>query len=135
MQYNPLPFDVLVVGCGLTGAVIARELAEYGKKVLIWDRRDHIGGNMFDYVDQFGILVHRYGPHTFHTNEKKLYDYICRFSEWEPFELKCGAEIDGKCTPVPFNFQTIDDFYTPVQAANSSTSYLPALQEEPLQPL
>lgn len=117
MQNFPHPIDILVVGCGLTGAVVARELAEYGKKVLLWDRRDHIGGNMFDYTDPYGIHVHKYGPHTFHTNDQTLYDYICRFSDWQAYELKCGAEIDGKCTPVPFNFQTLDDFYTPEKAA------------------
>lgn len=108
--------DILVVGCGLTGAVIARELAEHGKKILIWDRRNHIGGNMFDYYDDFGVLVHRYGPHLFHTNNKMLYEYVCRFAQWEAFKLTCGAEIDGICTPVPFNFQTVDDFYPPNHA-------------------
>lgn len=117
MQSFTQPIDILVVGCGLTGAVVARELAEHGKKILLWDRRDHIGGNMFDYVDEYGVLVHQYGPHTFHTNDKTLYDYICRFADWQAYELKCGAEIDGICTPVPFNFQTLDDFYTPKRAA------------------
>lgn len=107
---------VLVVGCGLTGAVIARELAEHGNNVIIWERRDHIGGNMYDYMDEHGILVQKYGPHTFHTNADKLFKYICRYAQWEPFKLICGAEIDGICTPSPFNFQTIDDLYAPEQA-------------------
>lgn len=68
--------DFLVVGCGLSGAVIARHLAEQGKKVTIWERRDHIGGNMYDYVDEHGFLVQKYGPHTFHTKIKHLYDYF-----------------------------------------------------------
>ena len=70
--------DIIVVGCGLSGAVIARELAEKGNKVTILERRNHIGGNMFDYVDEHGVLVHKYGPHTFHTNEKYLFDYISK---------------------------------------------------------
>lgn len=108
--------DVLVVGCGLTGGVIARELAEQGRKVTVWDRREHIGGNMYDYVDEHGILVHKYGPHTFHTKDKSLYDYMCRFGEWKKYKLTCGAMIKGKFTPTPFNFQTIDDFYDSEEA-------------------
>ena len=107
----------LVVGCGLTGSVIGRELAEAGHNVTIWDRRDHIGGNMYDYKDEHGIIVHKYGPHCFHTNNKDLYDYMCRYNEWQPFRILCQAEIDGKTTPSPFNFQTIDDFYSPEDAA------------------
>lgn len=104
-------YDVIVVGCGLSGSVAARELAERGKKVIILEKRNHIGGNMYDEVDENGILVQKYGPHTFHTNKKELYDYMCKYEEWEPFYLKCMAQIDGKFTPTPFNFQTIDDFY------------------------
>lgn len=108
--------DCLVIGCGLTGAVVARELAERGKRIKIWERRDHIGGNMFDYVDERGFLVQKYGPHAFHTTEKELYDYICRFEEWDEYYLTCGAVWDGKYTPTPFNFATIDTFYPAEQA-------------------
>lgn len=101
----------LVVGCGLSGAVIARELAEKGKKVVIWERRDHIGGNMYDYVDDHGFLVQKYGPHAFHTKKKELYDYMCRFASWREYKLTCGAVWGGKYTPTPFNFTTIDTFY------------------------
>lgn len=101
----------IVVGCGLCGAVVARHLAEQGKQVEIWDRRDHIGGNMYDYKDEHGILVQKYGPHTFHTNVKELYDYMCRYGEWNAYKLTCGATWDGKYTPTPFNFTTIDTFY------------------------
>lgn len=106
----------LIVGCGLTGSVIARELAEAGHTITIWDRRNHIGGNMYDYRDEHGILVHKYGPHCFHTNNKDLYDYMCKYNEWQPFRILCQAEIDGKATPSPFNFQTIDDFYPEEEA-------------------
>lgn len=101
----------VVVGCGLSGSVIARELAEAGYKVLVVERRNHIGGNMYDYVDDYGILVHKYGPHTFHTTKKELFDYINKYGKWDEFKLTCGAVINGKCTPTPFNFQTIDDFF------------------------
>lgn len=101
----------IVVGAGLSGAVIARYLAEKGKKVCVWDRREHIGGNMYDYVDEHGILVHQYGPHTFHTTKEYLFKYMTQFAEWVPYKLTCMAEINGKFTPTPFNFQTIDDYY------------------------
>lgn len=107
-----MKYDIAIVGCGLSGAVAARYFAELGKKVCILERRNHIGGNMYDYVDEYGILVHKYGPHTFHTTKKHLYDYMCRFSEWKEYRLECGAVIDGICTPTPFNYKTIDDFFT-----------------------
>lgn len=110
-------YKAIIVGCGLTGAVIARHLAEQGKKVVILEKREHIGGNMFDYTDDHGMLVQKYGPHTFHTRKKELYDYMLRFEEWEEYKLTCGAFIDGKCTPTPFNFQTIDDYYSLDEAA------------------
>lgn len=106
----------LVIGCGLSGAVVARHLAEQGKKVVIWERRNHIGGNMFDYIDEHGFLVQKYGPHTFHTKSKELYDYMCRFEQWQEYKLTCGAVWDGKYTPTPFNFTTIDTFYPAEQA-------------------
>lgn len=101
----------LVVGCGLSGATAARLLAEKGYKVTIWERRNHIGGNMYDYYDEYGIPVHKYGPHTFHTNDEEVYRFICKYGEWEEYRLMCGAVIDGITTPTPFNFTTIDQFY------------------------
>jgi len=106
----------LVIGCGLTGAVIARELAECGEQVEIWERRNHVGGNMYDYTDEHGFLVQKYGPHAFHTTKKSLYDYMCRFEQWQEYRLTCGAMWDGKYTPTPFIFTTIDTFYSPEQA-------------------
>lgn len=105
-------YDAIVVGCGLSGVVIARHLAEEkNKKVLIMERRNHVGGNMYDYVNEDGILVHKYGPHTFHTKKKELFEYMKKYCDWEPYKLTCGAVINGKYTPTPFNFQTIDDFF------------------------
>lgn len=106
----------LVIGCGITGSVIARELAEQGGKVEIWERRTHIGGNMYDYIDEHGFLVQKYGPHAFHTTKKELLDYIKRFEQWQDYRLTCGAVWDGKYTSTPFNFAAIDTFYSPEEA-------------------
>lgn len=113
----------LIVGAGLTGSVIGRELAEAGHDVTIWDRRKHIGGNMFDYKDEHGIIVHKYGPHCFHTNKKELYDYMCKYTDWREFRIICKAVIDGIDTPSPFNFQTIDDFYSVEDAAKLKDAF------------
>ncbi len=86
------------------------------KKVLIIDRRNYIAGNMYDFIDENGFLIQQYGPHTFHTNKKYLYDYILRFADWETYNLTCMAQIDDKFTPSPFNFQTIDDYFSAEEA-------------------
>ncbi len=104
--------DALVIGAGITGAVIARQLAEKGQSVEIWDRRSHIAGNMYDHVDDYGIRVHDYGPHIFHTSDQEVYDYVKRFALWQQFKLECGAQILGKTVFTPFNFETIDSFYS-----------------------
>lgn len=105
-----------IVGCGISGAVIARELAEHGNKVTIYDRRNHIAGNMYDYKDEYGYLVQLYGPHIFHTSDEKVIKYVKKYAEWDDFKLVCGASWDGKYTVTPFNFDTIDVFYSREQA-------------------
>ncbi len=111
-----MSFDAIVVGSGLCGSVIARELAKTGNRVLVLEKRSHVGGNLYDFRQKNGFLVQKYGPHTFHTKDKNLFDYISRYEEWEPFSLRCGAIIDGIETPSPFNFKTIDQFYSPKDA-------------------
>ncbi len=93
--------DYLIIGCGLSSAVIARRLAEHGKDVVIWERRNHIGGNMYDYKDLHGFLVQKYGPHTFHTNDRRLYEYLLRFEQWHEQRLICGASW-GAILPFAF---------------------------------
>lgn len=112
-----MAYSYLIAGSGLSGSVYARQMAEKGHKVLVLERRNHIGGNVFDEKDSNGILMHRYGPHIFHTNSDEVYQFITRFAEWEPFKLKCEVEMLGKSTPSPFNFKTIDQFYSLEKAA------------------
>lgn len=106
-----LDFDILIIGCGMTGAVIARVVAEKGKRVLILERRDHIGGNMYDYKDEHGIIIQKYGPHIFHASKKFVIDFVQRFEDWHEFLFRSGAVINHKFTHTPFNFDTIDTFY------------------------
>lgn len=103
--------NCIIVGCGISGATIGRVMADKGHNVEIWERRNHIGGNMYDYVDEHGILVHKYGPHIFHTSNEEVWSFVNRFSDWKPYKLVCGAAWDGKYTPTAFNFKTIDTFF------------------------
>lgn len=106
-------YDYIVVGSGLAGGVIARQIAEkMNKTVCIFERRSHIAGNIFDYTDEKGIKVQKYGPHVIHTNSYKVYEFITRFCKPIPYRTKCEAVINGVSTPSPFNFTTIDQFYS-----------------------
>jgi UDP-galactopyranose mutase len=105
-------FDTLVVGAGYAGSILARELAERrGHRVLVIDRRDHIAGNAYDYYDEAGVLVHKYGPHIFHTNSEKVVEYLSQFTEWRPYEHRVLARVDGKLVPIPINRTTINMLY------------------------
>lgn len=105
-------YNYLVVGCGLSGMVIAEQIASVlDKKVLIIDRRPHIGGNIYDYTDESGITIHKYGPHAFHTNNKQVWDYLSRFTEWHPYFHKVRAFVNGKTVPIPFNFDTLSELF------------------------
>ncbi len=105
-------FDYLVVGAGFAGATVAERLAaDAGKKVLICDRRPHIGGNAYDHYDEAGVLVHRYGPHIFHTNSKEVYEYLSGFTDWRPYQHRVLANVDGQLLPIPINLNTINTMY------------------------
>lgn len=105
-------FDYMIVGAGLSGAVLAERLASrMGKKVLLVEKRNHIGGNTFDYYNEAGILIHKYGPHIFHTNSAEVYAYLSRFTEWCPYEHRVLASVDGLLVPIPINLNTINQLY------------------------
>src|SRR3982751_1173455 len=104
--------DYLIVGAGFAGSVLAERLATVaGKRVLICDKRNHIGGNAYDHYNDSGILVHKYGPHIFHTNSKEVFDYLSRFTEWRQYQHKVLASVDGQLVPIPINLDTINRLY------------------------
>jgi UDP-galactopyranose mutase len=105
-------FDYLIVGAGYAGSVIAERLARgLGKKVLLVDRRSHIAGNAYDHYDDAGILVHKYGPHIFHTNSRDVYAYLSQFTEWRPYQHRVLACVDGQLLPIPINLDTVNRMY------------------------
>jgi UDP-galactopyranose mutase len=105
-------FDYLIVGAGFAGSVMAERLAsQAGKKVLIIDKRDHIGGNAYDYYNNDGILIHKYGPHIFHTNSKEVFEYLGQFTPWRPYEHRVLGSVDGQLVPIPINLNTINKLY------------------------
>ncbi|MBS9390459.1 MAG: UDP-galactopyranose mutase [Dolichospermum sp. UKL201] len=105
-------FDYLIVGAGFAGSVLAERLAsQLEKKVLIVDRRNHIGGNAYDHYNNNGILVHKYGPHIFHTNSRDVFEYLSLFTEWRSYEHRVLASVDGQLVPIPINLDTINKLY------------------------
>ncbi|WP_242039864.1 UDP-galactopyranose mutase [Anabaena sphaerica] len=105
-------FDYLIVGAGFSGSVIAERLAtQLGKKVLVVDKRNHIGGNAYDHYNEDGILIHKYGPHIFHTNSREIFEYLSRFTQWRSYEHRVLASVDGQLVPIPINLDTINKLY------------------------
>ena len=106
------PFKYIIVGAGFAGSVIAEQIANVLKeKVLVIEKRSHIGGNCYDYRDKNGIIIHRYGPHLFHTNNKEVFSYLSQFTDWDIYNHKVLAFIDGKKIPIPFNFNSIEALF------------------------
>jgi UDP-galactopyranose mutase len=105
-------YDWLIAGAGFAGSVLAERIAsQRNETVLVIDRRNHIGGNAHDVLNDDGILIHKYGPHIFHTNSKDIFDYLSRFTGWRPYEHRVLAQVDGKLLPIPINLDTVNRLY------------------------
>jgi UDP-galactopyranose mutase len=105
-------FDYLIVGAGFAGSVLAERLAsQAGHSVLLVDKRPHLGGNAYDHYDEAGILVHKYGPHIFHTNSERVFRYLSAFTAWRPYQHRVKALVDGRLLPIPINLDTVNELY------------------------
>src|SRR3954467_8341661 len=123
-------FDYLIVGAGFAGSVLAERLARgSGKSVLLCDRRDHVGGNAYDHADAAGILVHKYGPHIFHTNSREIFEYLARFTTWRAYEHRVLASVEGKLLPIPITLDTINHSYGLELREGEAADFLASLAE------
>lgn len=121
--------NILIIGAGFAGSVCARELAEAGCKVTVIDRRDHIGGNAFDLKDKHGILIHQYGPHIFHTNSERIFNYLSKFTEWRPYEHRVLGVVEGKEYPFPINRDTLNQLYDLNLTEQEAAEYFEKIRE------
>src|SRR5262252_5849529 len=105
-------FDYLIVGAGFAGSVLAERLAsQANKRILLVEKRNHIGGNAYDCYDDAGVLIHKYGPHIFHTNSSEVIDYLSQFTAWRQYQHRVRASVDGQVVPLPINLDTINQLY------------------------
>ncbi len=122
-------FDFLIVGAGFAGSVIAQQMAALGKRVMIVDRRPHIGGNAYDHLNEHGVLVHKYGPHIFHTNSREVFEYLSQFTKWRSYEHRVRAHVDGKLVPIPINIDTVNQLYGVNVDENTIEEYFASVAE------
>jgi UDP-galactopyranose mutase len=127
-------YDYLIVGAGFAGSVLAERLAsQHGAKVLLIDRRPHIGGNAYDEPNSAGILYHKYGPHIFHTNSEQVWDYLSQFTKWRPYEHRVRAEVRDKLVPIPINRTTLNELFDlDLETDEEAADYL-ASRAEPVE--
>ena len=111
-------YDAVIVGAGYAGSVCARVLAEGGRRVLLLERRDHIGGNAYDEKDESGVLIHKYGPHIFHTNDREVYEFLSRFTEWNGYQHRVLGRVGELSMPIPFNLDSLSVAYGKEEAAS-----------------
>src|SRR3954468_11769631 len=132
-RFTGLDADVLVVGAGFAGSILAERLAAAGGlRVLVIDQRDHIAGNAYDYTDEHGVLVHKYGPHIFHTNSDKVVGYLSRFTGWRPYEHRVRARVDGRLVPIPINRTTVNQLYGLALRTDEEVQAFYAQRAEPI---
>ncbi|HEY9027507.1 MAG TPA: UDP-galactopyranose mutase [Burkholderiaceae bacterium] len=125
-------FDALVVGAGFAGSVIAERLAsQLGQRVLVVDKRPHIGGNAYDRHDDEGLLIHPYGPHIFHTNSADVFDYLSQFTQWRPYQHRVLASVDGQTVPMPINLDTVNRLYGLNLTSFQLPEFFESLAEKP----
>lgn len=123
-------FDYLIVGAGFAGSVLAERLAsQRGARVLLCDKRSHVGGNAYDRLDEHGVLIHQYGPHIFHTASAKIFRYLSQFTEWRPYEHRVRASVDGRLVPFPINVDTVNMIYGLRLAADEMEAYFARVAE------
>jgi UDP-galactopyranose mutase len=123
-------FDYLIVGAGFAGSVLAERIARgMGRKVLLVDKRQHIGGNAYDCYNEHGILIHRYGPHIFHTNSADVFDYLSRFTGWRQYQHRVKASVDGRLLAIPINLDTVNELYGMDLDSSRMKAFLAAVAE------
>lgn len=126
-------YDYLIVGCGFAGSVLAERLAsQHGARVLMVDKRDHVGGNAYDEKDAAGILYHKYGPHIFHTNSDQVVDYLSQFTKWRPYEHRVLASVRGQLVPVPINRTTLSALFGLTLTTDEEAAAYLASRAEPV---
>lgn len=123
-------YDAVVVGCGFSGATAARCLAEGGLRVLVVEKRNHIGGNCYDYYDDSGVLVHAYGPHIFHTFSRKAWEFLSRFTRWRLYQHQVKAFVDGRLVSIPVNLNTMEDLFNRRFTPEDMRSYIQSVSQE-----
>ena len=109
---SKINYDYLIIGAGLSGITLAERLSQNSKlNILIIDKRDHIGGNIYDYYNSDNVLIHKYGPHIFHTSNEKVFEYLSSFTDWTLYKHKVLASVNNKLLPIPINRDTINGFF------------------------
>jgi UDP-galactopyranose mutase len=127
------PYDYLIVGAGYAGSVLAERLAsQHGARILLIDRRPHVGGNAYDEPNEDGILYHKYGPHIFHTNSEQVVDYLSQFTEWRPYEHRVLAQVRGQQVPIPINRTTLNILFDAKLETDEDAAEFLASRAEPV---